>query len=160
MAAYHLAQINIARFVQPKDDPVNAAFMAALDHVNALAEASPGFVWRLVGAGNDAIDLGAPGDPRLAVNMSVWESLEDLAAFAYRNADHRAMMRRRKEWFEPMRVYMTLWWVAAGETPTLADGLRRLAILEANGPTPEAFLFAQPFPPPGGAAARPVLETC
>lgn len=160
MTRYHLAQINIGRFRAPKDDPANADFVGALDRVNALAEASPGFVWRLIGAGNDAMDLEVGDDPHMAANMSVWEDMEALAAFAYRNMGHRSIMRRRHEWFEPMEVYMALWWIPEGETPTLAEGLRRLAILEANGPTAEAFLFKTPFPPPGGAFAKPILESC
>ena len=160
MAAYHLAQINIGRFRAPKDDPVNADFMDALDHVNALAETSPGFIWRMTGEGNSAVDLQVGEDPHLAANMSVWESLDALAAFAYRNPVHRGVMRRRKEWFEPMSVYMALWWVPAGETPSLAEGLRRLSILEVSGPTAEAFLFASPFPPPGTESVAPVLEAC
>ena len=161
MAVHHLAQINIGRFRASKDDPANADFMNALDHVNALAEASPGFIWRLTGEGNNAVDVEVTDDPNLAVNMSVWESLDALAAFAYRNPDHRAVMRRRREWFDEMAVYMALWWVPAGHRPTVEEGLRRLAILEANGPSPEAFLFASPFPAPGGGdPVAPVLEAC
>jgi heme-degrading monooxygenase HmoA len=157
---HHLAQINIARFRAPKTDPANSDFMAALDHVNALAEASPGFIWRLVGAGDNAVDIDVADDPRLAVNLSVWEDMESLAAFAYRNADHRAVMRRRKEWFEPMAVYMALWWVPRGHRPTADEGLAQLALLERLGPTQEAFVFAAPYPAPGQASAAPLLERC
>jgi hypothetical protein len=161
VTAYHLAQINIARFREPKDHPVNAGFMDALDHVNALAEASPGFVWRMVGETTSAVDVEvAEDDPRLAANLTVWTDIEALAAFAYRNLEHRAIMRRRKEWFEHIDTYMALWWIPAGQTPTLADAMRRLAVLAQHGPTQEAFLFAAPFPPPGEAAIAPVLEHC
>jgi hypothetical protein len=160
MTTHHLAQINVARFRAPKDDPVNVDFMAALDRVNGLAEASPGFVWRLVGEGDNAVDVEVAADPRLAVNMSVWEDTPSLAAFAYRQQDHRAVMRLRREWFEPMTTYMALWWVPVGHRPTVDEGLARLALLERLGPTEKAFLFATPFPPPGAAAVFPMPETC
>lgn len=157
---WQLAQVNIARFRKPADDPANADFMAALDHVNALAEASPGFVWRLTGEGNNAVDLQPFDDPNIAINMSVWESVDALAAFVYRNMDHRGVMRRRREWFEEMPVYMALWWVPAGARPTIAEAKARLALLEARGPSNEAFTFRQPFPAPSGDAVAPVLDEC
>lgn len=157
----HLAQVNIGRFIKPVEHPVNRDFMAALDHVNALAEASPGFVWRLTGEGNDATGIRPWGDdPNLAINMSVWESVEALAAFVYRNRDHRGVMRRRREWFEEMPVYMALWWIPAGTLPTIEDAKARLALLEQVGPTPDAFSFRQPFAPPSGAEVKPVLDEC
>src|SRR4051812_12672798 len=118
MTNYHLAQINIGRFLAPTDDPRIADFMGALDRVNAIADAAPGFVWRLVGEGeNNATDLRpVANDPMLAVNMSTWRSLDALAAFVYRS-DHRDIMRRRREWFEVMEVFMCLWWVPAGHIP-------------------------------------------
>ncbi len=147
MAEFELAQINIARFRLPKEDPVNADFINALDHVNAMAEASPGFVWRLVGDGNNATDVEAvPGDPNLIVNMSVWRDIAALEAFVYGQADHLAIMRRRKEWFDRIDTAMALWWVPAGERPTVADAMARLAHLDAHGPTPRAFTFRQHFP--------------
>jgi heme-degrading monooxygenase HmoA len=159
--AYHLAQVNIGRFIKQPVDPANADFMEALDHVNALAEASPGFIWRLKGEGNNATDIRpSDADPRLAINMSVWESPEALAAFVYRNMDHRGVMRRRREWFEEMKVYMALWWIPAGHTPTVAEAMEKLAVLERLGPTQHAFTFKQPFPPPSGAGVAPILDEC
>jgi hypothetical protein len=158
---YHLAQINVGRFRRPIDHPANADFMAALDRVNALADDHPGFVWRLVGEGNNAVDVRAYDDPQMAVNMSVWTDLESLAEFAYRNPDHRAIMRRRREWFERMDTYMALWWVPAGHIPTVAEGRARLDTLARLGPSPEAFLFHRPFPAPGAnATVDPVLDEC
>jgi heme-degrading monooxygenase HmoA len=157
---YHLAQVNIGRFRKPVEDPANADFMNALDAVNALAETSPGFVWRLTGEGNNATDIKPFPDPQMAINMSVWESVDALAAFVYRNMDHRGVMRRRREWFEEMPVYMALWWIPAGALPTVEDAKARLALLESLGPTPEAFTFRQPFAPPLGDAVRPVLDEC
>lgn len=160
MSGYHLAQVNIGRFRKPVEDPANADFVNALDSVNALAEGSPGFVWRLTGEGNNATDLKPFDDPNMAINMSVWESVEALAAFVYRNMDHRGVMRRRREWFEEMPVYMALWWVPAGVTPTVDDAKARLALLERLGPTAEAFTFKQPFAAPSGDDVAPVLDEC
>ncbi|MEO1045793.1 MAG: DUF3291 domain-containing protein [Pseudomonadota bacterium] len=161
MSGYHLAQINIARFAKPKDDPVNADFMNGLDPVNAQAEAAPGFVWRLVGEGNDAVDLSPDAsDPRLAINMSLWTDVEALGAFVYRNPDHLAFMRRRREWMEHMNVYQALWWVPVGHIPTVEEGMARIAKLEKHGPMTEAFTFRQPFPAPDGTPAVPVLDEC
>lgn len=151
MSTFELAQINVARFIRDKDDPANAPFMAALDHVNAQAEASPGFVWRLKGDGNNATDVEAiPGDTRFIVNMSVWRDMTALAAFVYRQSDHVAVFRRRQEWFEPMETSVALWWVPAGHRPTVEEGMAKLATLASNGPTPEAFTFRTPFAAPAG----------
>ncbi len=159
MARYHLAQLNIARFRKPIEDPVNADFVNNLDRVNAVAEAQPGFVWRLVGDGNDATDVQAYDDPNIAVNLSVWESLDDLVAFAYRNTDHLQIMRRRKEWFEKMDFYLVLWWVPAGHEPSIEEARAKLEYLEANGPSVDAFTFAAPYSQPGTLMA-PVEDKC
>jgi hypothetical protein len=158
---WRLAQINIGRIKAPTDDPLVKDFMDNLDRINALAESQPGFVWRLTGEGeNDATDIHAFDDPMMLLNMSVWESVEELAAFVYRTA-HRDVMRRRREWFEPVETYMTLWWVPAGHRPTPAEAIARLELLKAMGPTAEAFTFREPFPAPDAAVGpEPVLDEC
>jgi hypothetical protein len=161
MTGYHLAQINIARFRLPKEHEANAGFMDALEHVNAMAEASPGFVWRLVGEGNDAISIDAvPDDPRLAINMSVWTDINALTAFVYRQPDHLAIMRRRREWLEHMDVYMALWWVPVGHRPSVAEGMAKIEHLRAHGTTAEAFTFRPTFAAPDGTPAAPQLDEC
>lgn len=160
MNGFHLAQINVGRFLAPVDDPRIAEFVANLDRINALAEAQPGFVWRLIGEGNDATDIKPDAnDPLLAVNLSVWTGLDPLAAFVYRTA-HREVMRRRREWFEAMETYMTLWWVPEGHRPNVEESMARLATLERRGPSPEAFTFRHPFPAPGAASVTPILDEC
>lgn len=144
---YHIAQINIARFKLPPDAPENKDFMDALDKVNERAESSKGFIWRLKGDGNNATDLHPSDDPNLIVNMSVWESLDDLMAFAYRNMEHVAVMRRRKEWFEEISPYLALWWVKAGEIPNIDDGFKALEALK-NGPSENGFTFKDRFEAP------------
>lgn len=138
---WRIAQINVARFRLPRDHPANADFEAALDEVNALAEAAPGFVWRMAGEGDS-------DDPELTINMTVWESIDHLAAFAYRNLTHRTVMRRRRDWFVEMPAYLALWWIEAGRTPSLQEGMAKLESIARLGPTGEAFDFRTPFPPP------------
>ena len=140
-ARWHIAQINVAIFRVPRSEPVNADFDAALDEVNALAEAAPGFVWRMKGEGESE-------DPGITINMTVWERLDQLAAFAYRNATHRGVMRRRKEWFIEMEAYLALWWLPAGTVPTLKEGQAKLELIGRLGPTQDAFDFKTVFPPP------------
>src|SRR5215468_3075085 len=149
--AHYIAQLNIARARAPLNDPLLADFMAQLDDVNALAETSPGFVWRLKSDSGNATDIRAGDDPQFIVNMSVWQSVEALFAFVYRSAHNKVMVRRR-EWFEkPTEAYQVLWWVPAGHAPTLAEALERLAHLCAHGPSAHAFSFKQRYPMPGAA---------
>ena len=146
---FHLAQINTARAVASLDDPVMEGFVSQLEQVNALADESPGFVWRLADeSGNAATDIHAFDDERILVNMSVWESLEALRQFSYRGR-HASLLRDRGKWFEPGSTLLTLWWIAAGSVPSVEDAKRKLEFLEANGPTPAAFTFKDRFPPPG-----------
>lgn len=144
---WHIAQINIAKFRVPRGSPINADFEAALDEVNALAEGSPGFVWRMIGEGENA-DGALFGDPDVTINMTVWETLDHLAAFAYRNITHRAVMRRRRDWFVELPAYLAIWWIPAGSTPSLREGRARLDLIERLGPTAEAFDFKRPFAAP------------
>lgn len=160
MTGFHLAQINVGRLLQPVDHPQIADFKNNLDRINALADGMPGFIWRLVGEGNDATDLQArPDDPLLAINMSVWTDMDALAGFVYRSA-HRDIMRRRREWFEVMEVHQTLWWVPVGHTPSVEEGMAKLELFERLGPTPAAFTFKTPFPTPDGRPAVRVLDEC
>ncbi len=161
-AAFHLAQINIGRFAAPLDSPQLKDFVDNLDRINALAEQSPGFVWRLTGEGNNATDLRPfDDDPMMAINMSVWTDLASLGAYVYRSG-HIAIMRRRREFFEvPDQAFMALWWVPAGTVPTVVEGIERLERLRRDGPTAEAFTFRQPFPPAAQAGpVTPVLDEC
>ncbi len=161
MTGYHLAQINVGRFIHLRDDPANADFMNALDPVNAQADNAPGFIWRLVGSCNDATELIPDADdPQLLVNMSLWSDVEALGAFVYRNADHLSFMRRRKEWFEKIEVFQALWWVPAGHIPSVSEGMARVAMLREHGPSADAFTFRHTYAAPGGMPAAPVLDEC
>lgn len=150
--AWQLAQMNIGTLVADADDPVVQPFMHALAEINALAEASRGFVWRLKDdSSGGATSIAVAADPRMLVNMSVWENAEALFEFVYRSA-HTSIMARRREFFTKPpegRAYQVLWWVPAGAEPTVADGLAKLWHLDRFGPTHLAFTFKQRFAPPG-----------
>ena len=153
---YQLAQVNIAKFRLPQDNPVNADFVNSLDRVNAIAEEQPGFVWRFKGSGNDALDVHAFSDSHIAINLSVWSDIKSLTNFVYLNTDHRQIMRRRKEWFEKIDFYMALWWIEENRWPTIEEAKMRLDLLRQNGPAYSAFTFKEPFSASGKAMLNPL----
>lgn len=148
-AAYELAQVNIGRMRAPLDSPVMKDFMDGLAEVNAAADAHDGFVWRLAdGEGEGATAFRFWGDEWLIVNMSVWEDPESFRAYVY-GAVHRPYLQRRREWFEHLKEAITaLWWVPAGERPTVQDAEKRLTMLREKGPSPDAFTMKELFPRP------------
>jgi hypothetical protein len=92
-------------------------------------------------------------DERIAINMSVWESLEAFQQFVYRSA-HVGPLRYRKQWFESIEgPILVLWWIPAGHVPTVAEAQERLQLLKERGPSPEAFTFRTPFPSPDGQSS-------
>lgn len=146
---YHLAQVNIARMRAPLDDPLMADFVARLDEINALADRSPGFIWRLQSEGGEApaTYLRPYDDDRILFNLSVWESIEQLKGYVYTTA-HGEVMRKRREWFDKFEgMYQALWWVKAGHIPAVAEAKQRLEYLEAHGESAHAFTFKRSFPP-------------
>ena len=150
----HLAQANVARQRAPLDAPEMAGFVIALDPVNRLAEASPGFVWRLRSGEAHGATVLEDGSSPMIVNLSVWESYEALHAFVYRSP-HGGYLRRRARWFLPGPQPSTvLWWVEAGQRPDVDEALRRLRYLRAHGPSPQAFSLRRRFEPDGRPAAR------
>jgi len=148
MTRFDIAQLNVGRAVAPLDSAVMADFMNWLDEINALAERSPGFVWRLQGDNGNNTDLKVSDDPLFIVNLSVWSSIDALYEFTYRT-DHKAVFKRRHEWFERLgRPNTVLWWQLAGTVPTAEEALARLDRLTNSGPTPDAFTFKEQFPKP------------
>ncbi|MGW4801233.1 DUF3291 domain-containing protein [Nonomuraea sp. NPDC004297] len=146
LAPMHLAQLNLAHLRAPVESAELAEFVALLEPINAVADAAPGFVWRLKESESDptatvAHDYGG----HLLINFSVWESLETLWNYAYRS-EHLAVLRRRREWFLRMaEPSMVMWWVPAGDIPTLDEGMRRLERLKSEGPSPAAFTFKDSY---------------
>ena len=140
--------MNIATALYPHDDDRMSRFFQQLDDVNALADNSPGFVWRLQSDSGNATDIQVGDDPLLLVNMSVWQSVEALFDFAYKSA-HRDVVADRRQWFaQPDGAYQVLWWVPAGHNPTVDEGMSKLEMLRAKGPTQVAFTFKSKHPPP------------
>ena len=146
--AYQLAQLNVAEFLTSRDVPEVTAFVHALDEINALADSSDGFVWRLQDEVGDAMSFNPLGD-NFIVNMSVWRDKDSLFDFTYKSA-HAGIMARRKEWFKmPRENHFVLWWVPANHVPSVNEAIDRLAILKSEGPSPLAFTFKQFFEPLG-----------
>ncbi len=150
MDGHHVAQLNIARLHHPLDAPETAEFDAAIGPINALAEATPGLVWRLVdddGASSSHVRLPGEDDPHVIVNMSVWLDLDSLRHFVHRSG-HAMYLRRRREWFEgSAEATSVCWWIPEGELPDLADAHRRLLHLRAHGPTEVGWPLHDPVPP-------------
>lgn len=138
------------------DSVETSEFAEALDPINALAEASPGFVWRLTDEdGNSSSYVEVPGqEDRLdIVNFSVWEDLQSLKDFMYKT-DHVGFLRRRTEWFEHSpQVVTALWWIPAGTIPDIVDAYDRLEHLRTNGPSERAWPLTKPMPPPDASDA-------
>jgi hypothetical protein len=145
---FHLAQCNIVKLRAPLDSPDVAGFVAALDPINALADSSAGFVWRLKTHDGDATSIRVFADDQILLNMSVWESMEALKQYVYRSG-HRDVLRRRREWADRFAgVQATMWWLRAGSVPEPADAIARLEALQRLGPTEYAFTFQSPFDAP------------
>ncbi|QNH04291.1 DUF3291 domain-containing protein [Pseudomonas sp. B11D7D] len=147
MSAYHLAQLNIAWMKAPLESPEMADFVANLERINALAEGSPGYVWRLQDEAGDATAIRPFGDDVL-VNMSLWQDVQSLSDYVYKSA-HTEMLKRRREWFERVeQAHQVLWWVPAGHRPGVSEAAERLAHLREYGATVQAFTFRHAFAAP------------
>ena len=137
----HVAELNIGRIKYPIDDPRMADFVDNLARVNAMADRMPGFVWRLVGDGSNggALEVRPYDDPMMAVNMSVWETVEQLEQYVWKTV-HQRFYNRKAEWFEKMsRHYFVMWFVEEGHIPTLEEAKARLEHLEQHGNSDHAF---------------------
>ena len=137
-----LAQLNISRMLaEDINDPLMADFVAQLDEVNALAEASEGFIWRLKDGDNNATNFRPFDDDRIIVNLSVWESVDALEKFAF-NGRHVEVMRNRRNWFEkPNDAMVVLWHIKEGHTPSVQEAKERLEQLRSEGASEEVFDF-------------------
>ncbi len=143
----YLAQLNIGKLRYPIDHPNTQEFVENIDRINQLAEASPGFVWRLKDDTGNATSIQVFSDPMMIVNMSVWESIDSLKQFVYRS-DHIQIMQKRQQWFEKYdEPFVVLWWVTEGYLLTLSDAKQKLALLTKKGATVEAFSFRKTFDP-------------
>ena len=147
MPEYHIAQVNIARMNASLEDPIMAGFVARLDEINALADGSPGFVWRLQTEAGNATYLRPYDDDRILFNFSIWKTIEDLRTYVYKTA-HAELLRERRNWFQQFSgSFLALWWIPAGHIPGIDEAKKRLAHLEEHGPSQFAFTFKTTFPP-------------
>lgn len=145
MSTLHIAQVNIGRIKAAPEDPMMIGFMSRLDEINALADGSPGFVWRLQTPEGNATDLRPYDDDRILVNMSVWETIEQLKHYVYKTT-HAELLRQRQAWFEKFAgSYTALWWIPKGHIPSVDEAKKRLEYLDEHGPTQFAFTFKNPF---------------
>jgi hypothetical protein len=148
MSTYRIAQINIARAVADIDTAIMSGFVNRLVEINAQADQARGFVWRLQSETGDATSIRLFDDDKLIVNMSVWETVEDLRHFVYKTS-HVELIRDREAWFsKPTEAHQALWWVKAGQLPLPEEGRDRLLQLRREGPSPLVFTMAKPFPMP------------
>ncbi len=147
---WNIAEFNIARLRYPLEYDEMYGFVDQLAPVNKLADESPGFVWRHQTDDGDSTSVRLFDDPMIIINYSVWESIESLKDFTYNLQDHKELLRKRREWFVPLEGWpiIALWWVPAGEIPTLEQGKERLEHLRDNGPTEMAFNLRKRFEPP------------
>jgi hypothetical protein len=141
---WHLAELNVAQLRRPLDHPDTAEFVAALDHVNGLAEGAPGFVWRLTDeSGLSSSYVRASEDPLEIINLSVWETIEQLHDFVFKTG-HTEYLRRRREWFQRLdEAFLVCWWVPAGYVPTVEEAIERLARLRRDCVSDEAFTMRE-----------------
>ncbi len=147
-SAWHLAQINVAEARDDLNSPLLADFVAEIESINALAERSAGFVTRVDIPMEDTRVHALFGSPRTVVNLSVWDGIESLKAFVY-DSRHREVMRRRSQWFQrPRQPHLALWWIRAGDVPTLEEAQARLQRVQDHGSSPAAFMFSNPEPAP------------
>jgi hypothetical protein len=147
---WHLAQLNIGRIRAPMADSLMAGFVAELEPVNALADSSPGFVWRLKTEEGDATAIRPYDDDKILINMSVWETVEALKTFVYRT-HHADVMRQREQWFERLDTYyVALWWIPVDTIPTISEAKLRLDHLRQHGESSYAFSLKKIFPHPAG----------
>jgi len=149
MNQYHIVQINIAQAKESMETETMKGFVDRLDEINALADNSPGFVWRLQTEEGDATTIQAYDDPLLIVNMSVWENIESLKDYVYKSV-HVELIRDRSAWFNKMiERHQALWWIPSGHIPSVDEGKEKLNYLQEHGVSKNAFTFAKHFQPDG-----------
>jgi len=139
MTGYHVAELNVARLKHDIDDPRIADFVRNLNRVNAAAERSEGFVWRLKDEAGSSVAMTGATDPMVIPNLSVWRDVPSLENFVFKTV-HKRFYERRADWFEVMdKMHFVMWPVAVGHEPTLDEAWQRLEQLNADGSGDQAF---------------------
>jgi len=141
-SGHHLAQLNLATAIADLDDPVMAGFTDALAGVNAIAEKSDGFLWRLNDPAADAAVIALLAATSETYTLSLWRDAAALEFFVW-NTVHRRFMKARHSWFKPAAApFLVMWWLPAGTVPDFADALARLERLRHDGPSEAGFGWA------------------
>ncbi|MDB4197301.1 DUF3291 domain-containing protein [Ascidiaceihabitans sp.] len=134
-----LAELNVGYAAYPLDDPRMSEFMDNLETINALAERSPGFVWRMKSDSGNATDISVPGDTEMISNMSVWEDVASLGNYVF-NTVHAPFYKRKEEWFQATTSHhFAMWMVEDNHTPDLAEAMDHMEYLQKYGSTDHAF---------------------
>jgi len=149
MTQYQIAEINVARMKGVTiNDPIMNEFVDNLDKVNALAESSQGFVWRLKDESNNATHLNPYNDEQVIINISVWQSIETLENFIYKTF-HTEFLKRRKEWFQSYgKASTAMWWIPKEQFPSIQEAIEKLDYYQKNGPSELVFDFRNKYLPP------------
>jgi len=135
----YLAQMNMGRLLYPFEDPRISEFRESLDRVNAVADRSPGFVWRFKEEMSAIRDYLFDGDEMLLMTMSVWKSLDDLESFVWRTV-HKQFYDRKHSWFIDLPdPYFVMWTVPRGHHPDVREAKERLDFFATNGDSEFAF---------------------
>jgi len=139
---YQLAEINIAKMKGINiDDPIMQEFVDNLGVVNELAESSEGFIWRLKDENDHATSFNPYDDEQIIINVSVWKDIPSLEHYVFKTF-HTDFLKRRKEWFKSYgKAYTAMWWITAGEYPSLEDAVARLDHLQKEGASAYVFDF-------------------
>ncbi|WP_025740394.1 DUF3291 domain-containing protein [Aquimarina pacifica] len=142
---FHLAQFNIIKLKDDLNSPIIKEFRDFLAPVNQLAEESPGFVWRLKDdEGENATHVDTPYEDKLIfVNLSTWTDYESLKSYSY-NTVHSYFLKNRNKWGTKMQGHQAvLWWIPAGENPSVIQGKEKLDLLNNLGPSSTSFSMSQ-----------------
>jgi hypothetical protein len=143
----YLAQVNIGKIIAPMNSSLMAGFADNLDRINALAESSEGFIWRLKDEANNATSIKVFDDDFIIINMSVWTNMDALYKYVYQSV-HTDYLKRRREWFEKMpEMHMALWYVPESHIPDTAEAVDKLKYIRKHGETPLAFGFKNKYLP-------------
>jgi hypothetical protein len=137
-----LAQLNIGRMMYDLDDPRAGDFLNGIDMLNRIAERSPGYVWKFETEFGGVVEGEFDNDPRVLVNLTVWESVASLHHFVW-NTLHKHFVSRKEEWFTQLEVaHFVMWWVPDGHEPTLSEAQGKLEHLRRHGDSDAAFGWA------------------
>lgn len=135
----YLAELNISNWKVSPEAEIARGFVDNLDRINAMADRSEGFVWRLITDGTDDQTETPLGGPEMIVNMSVWEKPENLEHFVW-NTVHKQIYNKRAEWFSHIESHrFVMWWVEEGHVPDLHEAKERLDFLNEHGDSDQAF---------------------